>query len=630
MGKMSTSGGVCARRVLNVDPYRERCQIEGLQPAKLRRVSFCVDVEIAGHATYGQDEEDEPPATPDRRPSLTELERHASNKKTKEQKAKVKEKAEGEALKHPDALASTKIESGSAESIEEKVGQTPNSATASSSAEQLPQTSKKKEKKKRSEEERKQRKEKKRQQALANGSIPLEIRKESSSSESVSPQHASPVRQRDRPTTDPLRIYRRCCQLRETNALKRVTEQLSSPSSSDPSSQGTVTCLDLSGSRMQLPDIITLGDYLGVVPVRRLILEDCDLTDEGLRVILAGLLSVKTPDQAKFNRDLANGKNDELKEKMKRLGVVEKVSLKNNPRIGRDGWRYISLFLAMSRSLKAIDLSMIKFPAKVETTASATQQGATPNKSQASAKTPVDPSAAFERSLLERLPGSRLEELVMAECNLSTGLVRKIVHAVNNTGLTRLGLAGNNLDAEALEAIANFVQTGKCEGLDLGGNALTDELLHILVKSLETPNNKIYALSLADCSLTPQSLKTLLPALAQLPNFRFVDLSHNRRLFSTQPNAISLFRKYLPRLELLKRIHLNDVAMEPEHCIAIAEILPEMSSLTILRLVHYTCMFTSCSLNIGTASRRIPKFLRLHLQKTRHLVKRLVHCMLHY
>lgn len=583
---MSCSGGICPRKVMNVDPYRERCLIEELQPGKLRRVSFCVDVEIAGHATCFNDEDEGTPPPPGRRPSLSELERHTAKKKARDQSLKMKEKTEREALKRTDAAAETEETSEDLEPAEEKVEQTPGPATATATDPEQPQTSRKKEKRKKSEEERKQRKEKRHLQALANGSIPLEITKESSSESSL-PSATSPVPQRDRPTTDPLRIYKRCCQLRETPVLKRITEQLTSPSACDPLSYGTVQCLDFTGSRMQLPDVVTLGDYLAVVPVKKLILEDCDLTDEALRVILAGLLAAKNPDQAKFNRELARGSLENLDERVERLGIIEKISLKNNPQIGRDGWRHIALFIHMSRSLKAIDLSMIKFPTKSEPVTPPNHHHAHAHKkSGAPVTAPADPGLTFGRCLMKRLASSRLEELVMAECGLDTDLVKKFVRGVKASGVTRLGLAGNNLDAGGMEAIASLLRDGKLEGLDLGGNILSGDLLDILVRSLNSRDNPLYALSLADCSLTPDSLRDLLPALAQLPNFRFVDLSHNRRLFSTQPNATGLLRKYLPRMATLKRIHLNNVAMEPEHCIALAEVLPEIPTLGHIRCAH--------------------------------------------
>ena len=584
---MSGNGGVCPRRTYNVDIHRDRCQVEDLQPAKLRRVAFCVDVEIASAVRYSDDNEDEmlEPSTPVRRPSLTELERHVNHNKTKEQRQKMNDKAEAEALKNPQAVAAAKEEEKDGRSMEDKVTETPNPVVEK--APNVEQPTRKKEKKKKSEEERKERKEKKRLAAVANGTIPIEITRESSYSDSSTRGSPSP-RLQDRPTTDSLRIYRRCCQLRETPVLKRITEQLASPSACDPLANGLVTCLDLTGSRMQLSDMVTLGDYLAVVPVKKLILEDCGLSDEGLRVVLAGLLAVKTTSQAKFNKELAKrlGRDRTLDESeaTERLGVVEKVSLKNNPKLGRDGWRHIALFIHMSRSLKAIDLSMIPFPSQNSTQA----VHGTHLKPRTPTKLPIGLSCIFEKCLVERLAGSHLEELVMAECGLNAEHIQNIIHGVITCGITRLGLANNNLTAESMEEVARYVKTGKCEGLDLGGNDISSNgLLDILVNAIDVEGssggNPLYALSLADCKLSTSDIKVLLPVLAKLPNFRFIDLSHNRSLFSIQPNAIAVLRKYLPRMNALKRVHLNDVAMESEHCIALAEILPEVSNLAHLR-----------------------------------------------
>ena len=56
------------------------------------------------------------------------------------------------------------------------------------------------------------------------------------------------------------------------------------------------------------------------------------LGDEAVRVLLAGLLAAKTPEQAKHNKKLV--KRFQMKpntDVTERLGVVEKVSLKDNP-----------------------------------------------------------------------------------------------------------------------------------------------------------------------------------------------------------------------------------------------------------------------------------------------------------
>ncbi|KAL8672365.1 MAG: hypothetical protein Q9168_003161 [Polycauliona sp. 1 TL-2023] len=576
MGKMGGTGGICERKVMNKDPYRSRCEIAGLKPSKLRRVAFCVDVEIAAPPKYHEQESDEPePPPPPRRPSLTQLEHHVEAKKKRDQRLR---KSEGEALKNPAAVTEEKETTGIVKATGENVGNADGSPE--NPVDKTLQTpSRKKEKKKRSEEERKERKEKKRVQALENGSKPVELtRHDSSSSAAASPPTGDPIpKSTDRPTTDPLRIYRRCCQLRETPILKRITEQISSPSACPMATPGIISCLDLTGFWMQLPDIITLGDYLAVVPVKKLILEDCGLGDEAVRVILAGLLAAKTTEQAKHNKKLAKRCYQEPKAKLEQLGVVERLSLKNNAKIGVEGWRHVSYFINMSRSLKAIDLSGNQIPQPSNTVGSPPSTSQTPQSA-------WDIPTLLQKSIAERQAGSQLEELVMGECALSTDMVETIIEAVIRCRVRRLGLAHNDLSREGLQHVVRYLQLNFCEGLDLGGNDLREHLF--LLAEVLDQNNPLYALSLADCKLSPSSISSLLPSLVRLPNFRFIDLSHNRDLFATRPNALGLLRKYLPQLPIIKRVHLMDTAMTSEHAIALAEILPEIRTLAHLNILE--------------------------------------------
>ena len=569
---------------MNLDPYRERCKIDDLEPSKLRRVAFCVDVEIAGTArcpeAEPQDEDSNLASPVDSRSAPSQVDGNAHAKKTEDKK--IKEKSEGEALKNPEALAEQKENTGVIKSTGEAVGtDTDGTHTAPKATivEEPKESSRKKEKKKRSEEERKERKERRKQNAIEYGKVPAEVSRESSSSGDSPPDNKTSSKPQERPTTDPLRIYRRCCQLRETPILKRITEQIGVPSACDPASPGTVSCLDLSGFDMKLSDIVTFGDYLAVVPVKKLILEGCGLTDEAVRVILAGLLAAKTPEQAKHNKKLTK-KCDHSKHKAEQLGVIEKISLKDNPKIGPDGWRHIGLFIHMSQSLKAIDLSMIPFPQL-----HAASDGRTPNlRSEHTSKLSTDICTTLQKALAERLGGERLEELVLAECGLTSDNIGKIIDAGMKSGLARLGLASNQIGLTGLEHVARYVRTGRCEGLDLGGNDLS-ETLHVLAESLDE-KNPLYALSLADCNLSPASLRSLFPALVRLPNFRFIDLSHNQSLFASEPSALGVLRKYIPLLPIIKRVHLADVAMSSEQAIALAEILPESKSLAHLNLLE--------------------------------------------
>jgi hypothetical protein len=595
---------VCPRRVLNVDPNRERCLVPELDQSKLRRVSFCVDVEIAGGPKYTED------------PVEDDLQ-----KTRKKKDVKLKERAEGEALKHPESITEEKDERGEPvlESQSRSIpvpGQgnaednsnpaAPDDLAGSplvGSLEDGPQgMTRKKEKKKRSEVERKERKEKKLRRAQENGSIPIEMTANDDDDDSemgslagslpngviVNPnqQVPGPVKQ-DRPTTDPVRIYRRCCQLRETPILKRITEQLMSPKCAVVDEPGVVGTLDLTGSRLQLADVVTLGDWLAVVPVKRLILEDADLNDEGVRVILAGLLAAKRPEPTKRRNTgpRHRERTGPTRSRSERSGVVEKISLKNNPRVTRVGWKHISLFLYMCKSIKAVDLSMNQFPETMPPTIHSSTRK-TPEKSPPASAPDLNAAETLYKCLSERLGGSQLEELSVSECGLSTEHTRKIVDGAMMCGISRLGLAGNHLTDEGLEYVIHYLRSGICHGLDLGGNDLRGKLDLIANTFNDKPDCPCWGLSLADCNLDTASMKALFPALVKLSNFRFIDLSHNRDLCGGENSTISLLRRYIPQMRDLKRIHLSDVGMSTKQAIALAEVLPEGPRLAHLSILE--------------------------------------------
>lgn len=497
-----------------MDPNRERCSIQELDQSKLKRVAFCVDVEIASSPRYNDDVADE-------------------KQKEKEKKKSVAEPAEG--VKSPPVAN----EQGPVDAIESE--KEPSATTNEVKEESTPadKETKKKEKKKRSEEERKARKEKKRKLAEANGTLPVElIRNASDSSLGSSLTGVGTPKTQVSPTTDPARIYRRCCQLRETPILKKITEQLTA-SMSSMGTPGVVNSLDLTNYWLQLPDLVTLGDYLAVVPVKEIILDNSGLTDEGVRVILAGLLAAKYPDYNR--RRLKKCKDGET---IHHGGVVERVVFKNNAKIGKDGWRYICIFINMCRSLKSMDLSKVPFPQPPPVTTPQHQHHQLHlHRTSSSTTSNPDVSCLLSKALGERLAGKEFELLNIAECGLTTEQLGSLIDGAIKSGLRRLGIAGNDITPEGMQHVARFLREGHCEGLDLGGNDLKDQLG--VIASALSVENELYALSLAECNLTPDSLWALFPALVKLTNFRFIDLSQNHALFETQPSAIGLLRRYV-------------------------------------------------------------------------------------
>jgi hypothetical protein len=526
--------------------------VEGLNQAKLRRVAFCVDVEIAGMPTYPNDEAD--PADSNKNSNS------GSSRKQKAKKVKKsKERGETGLLKQPEVVKDELKKFGAVDDVGEQTGDQEQPLS-----EKAPVSPKLGGNMQQSEPEG--------TTATVAAAAAAEPRNDKIASPAITPPEP---RTPSQPTADPLRIYRRCCQLRETSRLKRISGQLAAPRCVAPSAPGMVACLDLSDLYMPLADIITFADWLAIVPVRKLKLENCGLGDEAVRIILGGLLASKANNLHQIS-PATSGAADGNRKPAGSIshGVIEKLSLKNNPKIGRDGWKHISLFLHMSRSIKAMDLSKIPFPRPLPTSV---------DTSTGSPKLP-DMAEILSAAISQRFAGAHLEELILSECDLSTDDVGKVVRGVSDCRIKRLGLGGNRLTHEGLQHVAQYVRDGGCEGLDLGGNDLHDAL-PLLARSLgET--QPLYALSLADCNLGPASLAELLPALAKLPGFRFIDLSRNRGLFATQPNALGLLRKYLPRLHKLRRIHLEDVALAPDHAIALAEVLPEIPSLAHLSILE--------------------------------------------
>lgn len=362
-----------------------------------------------------------------------------------------------------------------------------------------------------------------------------------------------------------------------------------SPTCTLPLEPGVVNCLDLTGSRLQLADVVTLGDWLAVVPVKNLRLEDADLNDEGVRCILAGLLAAKRPEPTK-RRSVTPRHRESLQTRpyQERAGVVEKIVFKNNPRISRLGWKHISLFIYMCRSLKAIDLGMNPFP---ETLPASAQAPPTPSPSQNPAVgnnkgQDTDAAETLFKCLAERLGGAKLEELIVSECGLGAQQIRKIVDGAVTCGIGRLGLAGNHLDEEGLYHVIRYLRSGICQGLDIGGNDLRGKLGMIADAVQQKRGLPCWGLSLAGCNLHSADLKALFPPLTKLPDFRFIDLSHNRELCTRSNETISLFRRYMGQFRELKRIHLADVGMSPKQAIALADCLPDGPRLAHLNLLE--------------------------------------------
>ena len=544
-----------------MDQERERCKVKGLDQSKLRRVAFSVDVEIAGVSNYVEDQ------------NPSEMPKKAKDKKSSG-------RAEGEALKNPQLLAEKKDrisdqhEAGAHHDRKGSVDDILEAEVAKSSkqpdVDELYRRHQEKQ-------------DRRRQQALSDGSDdrdPTSPRDLQLSKNETHPKTSNDSRTRaaseatknaSKPTTDPVKVYRRCCQLRDAPVIKRVSEQLQAIKPVEGEAEGVVSLLDLNGSRMQLPDFIVLGDWLAIVPVKKLYMDNANLTDEGLRVILAGLLATKPPGSNKRKRGKSETVRPRQDEKRRPSGCIEKLSFRNNLKLTPEAWKHMSLFLNLSHSIKGLDMSLNPFPR------SASGKAGSESETQ-----PNDIAEILSKALSTRVPESPIEEFILSECGLTNTQIGPIMDGVIACGIHRLGFAKNHLDRDGVKHVARYIKSGKAKGLDLGSNDLRED--HDLIAEAINSDDKLWALGLADCNLDTGCLQALLPRLVQLKDFRFLDLSHNHDLFASNPTALGVLRRYMPKSSSLRRIHLIDVSLTPADAIALAEVLPEVRNLTHISL----------------------------------------------
>lgn len=438
---------------MNKDSRRDRSGIPELDGNRLRKVSFCVDVEVAPCHEDVQERKD-------------------ARKRRREEREKMRRLKE-------DGTPET---AGSGTETPGGVANTDGAGAVEDGAEKKAEGVEKKEdgpseKKEGAEDS---------QDRLKSSSAPSTATDPAGSTASPAPTSSTTSTDKPKPrkrvhpkaTTNPLKIYTQCCQLRETSIVTVIKESLL-----HQRLPATLPILDLTSLRLPLHDLVTLADFLALVPIRKLVLENCDIDDHILRMLLSGLGAVKkiTQEEPELDPDDTGPR--------KQRGAVERLSIKGNKRITKEGWRMLSTFVHMNRSLRALDCSGILMPRGMKVTPNipltpytpmtpTTPASAVSIKSLGTPTTPQspmvnktmdDPATLLSKALSDRLCGYGLEELVLAGCGLDTQQLSTILEGVTKGGTRRLGLGQNPINDDGLAIIGAWLKTGACEALDLSG-----------------------------------------------------------------------------------------------------------------------------------------------------------------
>jgi hypothetical protein len=321
-------------------------------------------------------------------------------------------------------------------------------------------------------------------------------------------------------------IYTRCCHLREILPIAATMKQIKDR-------EAPLQVLKMMNPRPTLIEILSLSDFLSVVPVCMLILDNVSLSDEMLRIIFSAVINSKE---------------------------LARLSLRNTS-LDRNGWKILCAFLSENSAIAKLDLSIQRTKTKPPPDRSILDWG-------------LLTRALVARGGIEELiingcmvPSTELEELILQGCCLST---------------KRLGLAVNDLHPEDIDVIRRWAADPSCccEGLDLGGNDLNSSW--DAIREILSGRCLIY-ISLNSTNLSnADKLAQVFDELCEQSALKLVDLSSNPGLF---PKFTSKLAHILPRFKDLRRIHLDSNNLSSEDIVALADSFARCPNLVHISLL---------------------------------------------
>ncbi|KAF9982525.1 hypothetical protein BGZ75_006096 [Mortierella antarctica] len=263
----------------------------------------------------------------------------------------------------------------------------------------------------------------------------------------------------------------------------------------------------------------------------------------------------------------------------------------DNKKIKSTGFKYISVFVKKTKSLKSLNVSGVPMDKKsVEFLAHALRVG----------------RLGF---------GSRLEELRMDQCGLRGNLLETMAPAIRESNLRQVSMRSNRIgasggvwigvlmrdyDDQPNKAIPNnneeqgfkrvfpgvanpelLKRTRGVEVLDVSDNDLRQGA-DFVAQTLRR-NMSLKCLVLANNNLDPARLAVLADALKLNIGLQALDLSNNR-VGGPVVTGINALTQKLSYNKTLTRLSLSNTGLQSEGAIALAEFLPETRTLTQLDL----------------------------------------------
>ena len=285
-------------------------------------------------------------------------------------------------------------------------------------------------------------------------------------------------------------------------------------------------------------------------------------------------------------------------------GGVERLSIRwPRQQQQMDRWRALGYFVHMSPSLRHLDLSGAQVG--VEEASMLAVALSTPY----TGSSPTDPSKRFPPlAVVTSLPSSDskssvstettqvtsplgIESLSLAECVITPEILNVLKPAfMKHVRMLSLASSNGSLPDDCMQIVAEMIanEDSSIVEIDFSNNDLSGDKLVPFISTFDKAPAELvhfYILKMANCNLIQS---TCLPAMfdwfTRLPNMRYLDLNDNA-LFTNKQIAKQLLTA-LPKMKILRRIHLAGNNISPISLVDIAHIIPDCANIAHLDVVR--------------------------------------------
>ncbi|KAF1807740.1 hypothetical protein V8B55DRAFT_1468399 [Mucor lusitanicus] len=304
-----------------------------------------------------------------------------------------------------------------------------------------------------------------------------------------------------------------------------------------------LTRLDLTNQPIDRFNIAPLADIMCVdFGLRELVFNHCGLEDDAVKILMSSLLE-----------------NDK----------IQHLSLANNPKLTNLAFKYIAIYIKGASQLASLDLSSTQ-----------------PDKKSIQYLT----AATLKHDIASPIPS--LSSLLLNGCNLRAPQLEALATSIrkSNTSLHHLSIRGNRIGVQGALAIGVMLRDYDnrdtafkgIERLFLDNNDLSQGGIQYIAQALRR-NQSLRYLSMCECKIDAKDCILLGEALKYNQYLERFDIGYNP-LMTPNMDGITSIRQALNVNQSLKDLCLADVGLSTEAAIALAECLPENSSLVRLDL----------------------------------------------